>query len=117
MAEVTPTMLGVSEMAVLRVLERAGGRLLRRQDRARLKGVQPWELHAHLEAAPDHMDRLMASAWDLPAAAGLPDKLIATLDSYVRTLLLTGHLFDRNDLYRCLVRMPEQQLPWETRIT
>ncbi|MEU8928439.1 hypothetical protein AB0D30_00945 [Streptomyces sp. NPDC048409] len=117
MTEVTPTMLCVSEMAVLRVLERAGGRLLRRQDRAGLNGVRPWELHAHLQTAPDRMDRLMASAWDLPSAAGLPDELIATLDSYVRALLLTGRLFDRDDLYRCLARMPEQELPWEARIT
>lgn len=108
------TTTAVSELAVLRALERAGRRLLGRPDRARLKDVPPWELHACLPVNPENVDRLMASAWDLPRVIGLPDELISALDSYTRTLLITGRLFDRSDLRRCLNRTPQHQLHWET---
>ena len=113
--EVTTAIAGVSELAVLRALERAGKRLLGRPDRSRLKDVPPWELHTHLPVDPARLDLLMSAAWDLPRAAGLPAELIETLDNYTRTLLASGHPFDRSDLQRVLTRLKEQPLlPWET---
>ncbi|WP_307176796.1 hypothetical protein [Streptomyces africanus] len=111
----TATLMGVSELAVLRTLERAGRRLLGRPDRSRLNDVPPWELHTHLPVNPDKVDRAMTGVWELPRAAGLPDALIASLDGYARTLLLTGRPFDRDDLRSCLARTPQHRLPWEAR--
>ncbi|MEV5350747.1 hypothetical protein [Streptomyces achromogenes] len=115
MAEVTAALAGVSELAVLRALERAGNRLPRRPDRSNVRDVPPWELHTHLPVDPARLDRLMSDAWDIPRKVGLPPELIAALDNYTRTLLISGHLFDRMDLQRVLFRLKGQlRLPWET---
>lgn len=112
--EVTTAIAAVSELAVLRALERANKRLERRSDRSRLRDVPPWELHTHVSADPDRLEKAMVGVWDLPAAAGLPEELLVPLDSFTRTLLSSGHPFDRDDLHRVLTRLhPQPQLSWE----
>ncbi|MCX4808882.1 MULTISPECIES: hypothetical protein [Streptomyces] len=102
------TALGVTaapELAVLRALERAGNRMFPRSERARLKGVPPWEIYIHLPADPSRLDELLTAAWELPAVAGFSEELISALDAYTRTLLVSGHAFDRDDLQRVLARL------------
>jgi hypothetical protein len=98
-------MMAAPELAVLRALERAGNRMFPRSERARLKGVPPWEIYIHLPADPSRLDDLLTGAWDLPAVAGFSEDLISALDSYTRTLLASGHAFDRDDLQRVLARL------------
>lgn len=102
------TALGVTaapELAVLRALERAGRRMFPRSERARLKHVPPWEIYIHLPVDPCRLDDLLTGVWDLPAVAGFPESLISALDAYTRTLLASGHAFDRDDLQRVLARL------------
>ncbi|MBX9399330.1 hypothetical protein K4749_38715 [Streptomyces sp. TRM72054] len=60
------------------------------------------------------LDGLLKNAWRIPAAVGLPDALIDTLDKHSRTLLAAGIEFRRHDLLLTLSRLPPQlSLPWE----
>ncbi|MGW7348123.1 hypothetical protein [Streptomyces sp. NPDC054854] len=71
-------MTAASELAVLRALERAGKRKVPRSERGRLNVVPPWEIYAHRPPVdPSDLDKALANAWDLPAAA----------------LLASGHAF------------------------
>ncbi|MFF3313885.1 hypothetical protein [Streptomyces sp. NPDC002952] len=103
-------MTAASELAVLRALERAGKRKLPHSERDRLndlllKGVLPWEIYTHRRLVdPSDLDKALANAWDLPAAVGFSEELISALDSYARTLLASGHAFNRDDLQRVLAR-------------
>lgn len=96
-------MTAATEVAVLRALELAGNRNFPRSERGRLKGVPSWEIYTHLPPVDSSgLDKLLANAWDIPAAVGFSEELISALDSYTRTLLTSGHAFDRDDLQRVL---------------
>ncbi|GHE76254.1 hypothetical protein [Streptomyces vinaceus] len=99
-------MTAASELAVLRALERAGKRKVPRSERGRLNVVPPWEIYAHRPPVdPSDLDKALANAWDLPAAVGFSEELISALDAYARTLLASGHAFNREDLQRVLARL------------
>ncbi|WAU82618.1 hypothetical protein O1Q96_24510 [Streptomyces sp. Qhu-G9] len=99
-------MTAASELAVLRALERAGKRKVPRSERGRLNDVLPWEVYTHRPPVdPSDLDKALTNAWDLPAAVGFSEELISALDAYARTLLASGHAFNRDDLQRVLARL------------
>ncbi len=99
-------MTTASELAVLRALERAGNHKVPRSERGWLQDVPSWEIYTHRPPVdPSSLDKMLTHAWDLPAAVGFSEELIAALDSYTRTLLVSGHAFDRSDLQRVLAQI------------
>ncbi|MDD9380769.1 hypothetical protein M8Z33_29785 [Streptomyces sp. ZAF1911] len=108
---------GVSELAVLRALQLAGNRIVGKRGRSvrgPMRTVDPWSVHVHLRVESHELDDLLDEAWQIPAAAGLPDELLAALDGHARTLLAAGIEFRRDDLKLTLSRLPrELVLPWE----
>lgn len=93
------------EMAVLRALEVAGKKSLKRWARGQVPDVPAHELHTRLRIANTHdeCDKLLAGAWDHLSMV-LPDepKLRLTVDWYVRELIVTRQPHDREALDRYL---------------
>ncbi|MFI9787897.1 hypothetical protein ACIHEI_30970 [Kitasatospora sp. NPDC051984] len=117
MAQPTAVVVAVSEMAVIRVLELVGNRLMgrhSRSDRGTLQRMPPWDRHSFFRVTGEEADRLLTGVWEVPAQRGVPEELLRVLDSYVRLLLASGHSLHRPDLVQTLSRMPKQVvLPWE----
>lgn len=85
-----------AHLCVRRALELAGSRMLvNREVRATLNAVPPAERYLRRPVAEEHLDRVLAGAWDSVAEyagmAGLDaDLLRGELDSYTRGLLRAG---------------------------
>ncbi|WP_327256816.1 hypothetical protein [Streptomyces sp. NBC_01244] len=108
---------GVSELAVLRALQLAGNRIVGKRGRSvrgPMRAIDPWSVHVHLRVENHELDAVLEDAWQIPAAAGLPDELLSALDGHARTLLAAGIEFSRDDLLLTLSQLPsELALPWE----
>lgn len=93
------------EIAVLRALEVAGKKSLRRWDRSSSPTVPAHLLHTRLRIASTHedCDKLLVGAWDHMTIV-LPDssKLRELCDWYVRELIVTRRPHTRADLERVL---------------
>ncbi|MBD0688455.1 hypothetical protein [Streptomyces sp. CBMA123] len=117
MVQPTAAVVAVSEMAVVRVLELVGNRLMSRHsrsDRGALQRMPPWDRHSYFRVTGEEADRLLADVWAVPAQREVPEELLRALDTYVRLLLASGHSLHRPDLVQTLSRMPQRVvLPWE----
>ena len=105
-------LLSSAHLLVHRALERAGGRLLTRENRGRFQQVPKADLHTRLKVNDEaHADVLLAEAWDtLPEVAKFVGedvdlgRLQDTLDTYCKQLLLASHPHDPNNLMTSLQR-------------
>lgn len=101
-----PALLMMSDAAVLRALELAGGRLLDHRTRGTLKAVPRHELHTRIAVDADRVDRLLDGSMDtLPLLAGSIGldggqcQLVAdTLRTHCRETLLSGLPHSRNSM-------------------
>lgn len=85
------------EFGAMRALELAGKRLLNNGSRAyrgQLRGVDPWAIHTHIQAAD--ADDVLSGAYNLLQLC-LPDQpcIHATIDTYVRERLASQQPHDR----------------------
>jgi len=90
----------VGDLAVRRALEIAGKRALpRTRDAAKYADSPAWELHTRHPVATDQLDRVLSGVWTfLDGTASAP--LVASLDRYVRMLLVSGRRHDATMLGR-----------------
>jgi hypothetical protein len=93
----------VANAVALRALEVAGKRLLTRNQRGTVVGVQPELLHTRLKVeGPEHAGKLLAGAWDhltsLSMHMGIEDADVTalrnTLDGYCTQRLLSAKPHD-----------------------
>lgn len=109
----------VAEMAVMRALELAGDRIIRRVERSSrgpLKEFKPISVHVQRPVQHTQLNEILPSAaWEIPAVLGFADKFIEALDEHTRILLAAGLEFRREDLVLTLSRLPldSLSLPWE----
>ena len=97
--------LHACEVAVLRALEVAGKKSLRRWSRGSVPDVPAHLLHTHLRIAVTHSDcdKLVAGAWDhLRLVLPGQDRLYRACDWYVRELIVKRQPHTRADLERVL---------------
>lgn len=105
-------LLAAADGLVYRALELAGQRIRSRKGRARRPELQDLEasaIHVAVTVSPTEIDEyhLLESAWDrvesIAEAHGVnPDCLTASLDEYVRELLVAGVVYDRCQLKSAL---------------
>jgi hypothetical protein len=110
----------VAELSVLRAIELAGDRIIRRAERSLrgpLKAFKPISVHVQRPVEEADLDDILTrDAWAIPAVAGLPKSLIDALDGHMRILLVAGLEFRREDLALTLSRLSLESLslPWES---
>ncbi|MFR9675812.1 hypothetical protein [Streptomyces sp. TR02-1] len=99
--------LNCLEVSVVRALERAGNWLLNRNRsaRGRMSEVPLHEIHAHLPVPDRQLDQMLSGAYRELVTA-LPEEtcLHATVDEYVRALLVSGQPHERRYLSLALLR-------------
>jgi hypothetical protein len=101
-------LLSCLEMATLRALERAGQWTLNKSGRAyrgQLRDVPLHEIHTRLTVPAEQLDTVLAGAYrELLQAVPDAPCIHATVDSYVRALLLAGEPHQRGYLERALAQ-------------
>ena len=95
-------LVSASEVLVFRALERAGNRL-KSMSGVRPPGVQAADLYRYVPVKETSLNRLMEDAWSMAdRIEGIDQTVVASLDAYCRSLLLSQSEHDRGRMVQYL---------------